>query len=358
MSAITLGLFLLLAVLPFIGKNTKVRLPWYFLLAIAIYCFYLFLGIFNQHPESHIDIKFQLFSFIFFFALLNQRPEVNYLRVFLILNMLVFSVYVLLALGLFPQLWHEKTVGQQGRILGPSLIPIVLILFIYLVKSKSFDKNLLVALVLGMTYIMLSSNFTNLAIVISLSILIIINWKKALKPGYILIVSVLFVLAVVFVKSPYVPQMVSEKTEYIFKPWEYPTVQTRIQDLNQALRKENFDFFEKFFGQGFGVKSSIYRENKYSPSLSRTLTFHEIDNGFYYLYHRGGWSLLFLFIITHLFLATKLKTIKAKTGFLVLILITNIFSIHYFTYQFYLLTPFFVLYPRVLNRMIKDNKTA
>ncbi len=342
-SALTLALLLALLVAPFVGKNDRLRLPDYFLLAIMVYGFYLVLGLINGHPSAHIDIKYQFFGFIFFLAMINQRARIDYLSLLLWINFGVFVIYILLYLGMFPQIWHESTLGRQGRILGPAIISITLILFYYLCYNKPFDKKLTVALLLATVYLMLTSNFTNIVIVFGLAVLIAVDWKKFFSPLYIITTVFILILGLLYLESPYLPDMVSTKMEYIGKPWEYGSVQTRIQDLQQALIKENFGFFKKFFGEGFGASSQIYRENVISPSLSRTLAFREIDNGFYYLYHRGGWTLLTLFILSHLYLMTKVSGMKAKIGFLIIIFFVNLLTIHYFTNIFYLLIPFLVL---------------
>lgn len=343
-SGITLALLLLLLAAPFIGTYHKIRLPDYFLLAAMVYAFYLALGLYHQHPAAHIDIKFQFFQFIFFLALVNQRVKIDFLGLLFKINLIVFISYLILLLDLFPNFWHESTFGRQGRVLGPNIICIALILFYYLYKGRPFDRRLGWALLYATVYLLLTSNFMNIAIVLSLVALIVVNFKKLFRPVYIITLIAFIVLGILYLRSPWVPDMVATKMEYALKPWEYGTVQTRIQDLQQALGNENFGWFEKIIGKGFGTGSKIYRENKISPSLSRTLAFQEIDNGFYYLYHRGGWSLLSIFIISHIYLMFKIKRVEAKLGFVALVFITNILSIHYFNYYFYLLIPFFIIY--------------
>lgn len=351
LSGLTLAILLLLFSAPFIGANNKIRFPDYFLFAFIIYSFYLALGLYNQHPSAHIDIKYQFFQFIFFLALVNQRVKIDFLGVLFKINFIVFIIYLILLLDIFPNLWHENTIGRQGRILGPTIICVPLFLFYYLFTGKPFDRRLGMALFYATVYLLLTSNFTNIAITLGLVILIVVEFKKLFRPIYILTIIAFVALGIFYLRSPWVPDMIVTKMEFALKPWEYGSVQTRIQDLQQVLRKENFGWFEKIFGEGFGTGSKIYRENKISPSLSRTFAFQEIDNGFYYLYHRGGWSLLALFVLSHIYLGSKLKSLRAKIGFLALILFTNLLTIHYFTKLFYLLIPFFVFYQNKIEKM-------
>lgn len=349
-SLLTVITILFLVFTLFLQQGKMPTFPGYFLLAFAIYIFYLSIGLFNNHPNAHIDIKFQLFFFAFYFWLINNRFNIDFLKLLFAINGIVLVIYLLLYLDIMPNFWNENTFGRQGRVLGPAITPMVYILFNYLYTNKKFDRRLGVSLMGAMIYILMTSNFMNLAIVSALSLLVVINFKQLLKPIYIAGIMILGLLLVLYINSPFVPEMISSKLEYIFKPWEYGTVKTRIADLQQALDNENFGVFQKLFGEGYGASSNIYRENKLSPSLSRTFAFQEIDNGFYYLYHRGGWSLLVLFFVSHIYLITKTPRIKAKIGFFVIILITNALSIHYFNYLFYLILPFWILHKRIEKR--------
>ena len=76
------------------------------------------------------------------------------------------------------------------------------------------------------------------------------------------------------------------------------------------------------------------------------MTFQEIDNGFYYLYHRGGYLLLFLFISIHIYLISIIDSLKVKIGFISIVLITCLLSIHYFNNMFYLIIIFMILSKR------------
>ena len=259
----------------------------------------------------------------------------------------------MLFFNLIPNIWNDNTFGQGGRVYGPSIISFNLLLFYYLLTRKTFDKKLVLAAILGLVYIALTSNFMNLVIFLLLVILLSFDFRKLFRPVYIF--STLFFLIGLFLylNSPYVPELISNKLEYVFKPWEYGSFKTRIDDFNQVVANEDFGFFKQLFGEGFGTSSQIYRYNPISVSLSRTFSFQEIDNGFYYLYHRGGWSLLVIFIVSHLYLLLKINNIKAKMGFFIFVFFTCLLSIHYFNYYYYLLIPFFIL-----NRKIVQNSNT
>ena len=102
-------------------------------------------------------------------------------------------------------------------------------------------------------------------------------------------------LPVLFFNSSYAPDLIKEKIPYLLDPFEYPSLKIRVNDLNAALAREKFSQTEKIFGNGFGASTTIFRENLEAQSWSDFITFQEIDNGFYYLYHRGGFLLLSIF---------------------------------------------------------------
>lgn len=275
---------------------------------------------------------------------MNQRFEIDFLKILFIANILTFIIYGLLYVGAIPNIWHESTIGVGGRMQGPPITAIIFIVFYYLLFKIPFDLRLLKAGVLALLYMVLNTNFMNMTIFAVLLLLLFINFKKMFKPVYIIGFSIIFLTGLWYLNSPFVPKLVAAKMQYITRPSEYPSLKTRKEDLQKALDNANFSPIKKAFGEGYGASTSIYRENKIARSLSGTFTFQEIDNGFYYLYHRGGWSLLLVFLISHLCLLSMINLVKAKAGFIVIVLLTNILSIHYFDYYFYLLIPFFIIY--------------
>ncbi len=72
---LVLALYLVLLSCVFIVKKHKVKLPEYYILAIIIYLFYLFIGVINGHENPFVDIKFQMFAFIFFFLYYKFKSQ-------------------------------------------------------------------------------------------------------------------------------------------------------------------------------------------------------------------------------------------------------------------------------------------
>src|SRR5690606_20206453 len=103
-----------------------------------------------------------------------------------ITNTLVFIIFVLLYLHIIPNIWNESTLGVGGRVNGPPIIAINLLLFYCLLKGIAFDRKLIIASIMGLICIALTTNFMNLAVFVVLIFLMAINFKKLFKPIYIL----------------------------------------------------------------------------------------------------------------------------------------------------------------------------
>lgn len=317
-------------------------MPLYVFGAIAIYLVFLIIGLLHSHTNASIDIKYQFYAFIFYLFLVNAK-DLNILRLLFIINALVAGVYILVYLGIMPSLWYEASTGVGGRVYGPPIIAIMLISFYYLYNRRAFDAPLAISWVLALVYLFLTSNLMNLVTSGLLLILIVINIRKIFNPLFLFGFAIVIVAAVGFLNTDLAPKAIKEKLPYVLKPWEYESLKIRIEDFEKALGTEDFNGFEKIIGKGFGASTTIYRENEIVQSFSRHFTFREIDNGFYYVYHRGGWLLLILFFLVHAYLVFKTPNNKARLGLLIIMLFTNLLSIHYFTYVFYLIVPFLIL---------------
>ena len=337
-----LCLLLLVGTNLIVVKKGKIKVPLYFYLTLAIYLIFLTIGLFYGHREPQIDIKFQLFGFLFYLFLLNKK-EFNVLPLLLIINYIVLGVYILLYIGKFPNLWHTTIIGFQGRVYGPSIIPIILISFYYLIKNKSFDLKLVTAYIVAIPSLLMTTNLMNIVITGILLMLLVVDFKKLMQPKFIFIIVGIGLSSFLFFNSNYAPDLIKQKIPYLLDPFEYPSLKIRANDLKTALSQENFSITEKIVGKGFGASTTIFRENEEVQAFSDFITFQEIDNGFYYLYHRGGFSLLILFILFHSYLLMVIKSFKVKVGFIFIITFTCLLSIHYFNNMFYLILPFLIL---------------
>ena len=348
-----LCLLLLVGTNLIVVKKGKIKVQLYFYLTLAIYLIFLTIGLFYGHREPQIDIKFQFFGFLFYLFLLNKK-EFNVLPILLIINYIVLGVYILLYIGKFPNLWHTTIIGFQGRVYGPSIIPIILISFYYLIKNKSFDLKLVTAYIVAIPSLLMTTNLMNIVITGILLMLLVVDFKKLMQPKFIFIIVGIGLSSFLFFNSNYAPDLIKQKIPYLLDPFEYPSLKIRANDLKTALSQENFSITEKIVGKGFGASTTIFRENEEVQAFSDFITFQEIDNGFYYLYHRGGFSLLILFILFHSYLLMVIKSFKVKVGFIFIITFTCLLSIHYFNNMFYLILPFLILEGNKNNKEIEQ----
>ncbi len=336
-------------------KKPSIKLPLYTIILALIYAFFIIEGLIYKHPNPTIDIKFIFFSYVLLLTFIN-REKYNYIRLFYIINGLTLIIYLLLKFNLMHSIWQDVNIGYKGRVEGPALIAFIFIAFHYLYHNKRFDKKVILAFIISVVYLLLAANFMNLLIVILLMTLIVVDLKKIFSVKVIGVAGVLLIGLIIFVNSDYVPPLVQKKLQYVSKPWEYPSFKIRIEDLKKAYKNEAYKPREILLGKGFGAHTSIYRENKIVSSFSRVFTFQEIDNGFYYLFHRGGLFLLFLFLFIHFLLLLKIPTTKGQLGFFIIITITNLLSIHYFNYYFYMYLVFYI-FSSYYSRKLTFNKT-
>ena len=81
--------------------------------------------------------------------------------------------------------------------------------------------------------------------------------------------------------------------------------QTRIDDLRFLLTNFSFYDYKTWFGEGIGVRSEVVRYSPFTVGIVESRSFLEIDNGFYYVFHRFGLfglsAIFFVFLYTILF---------------------------------------------------------
>lgn len=318
-------------------NKVKNNLSLYLFLVVIVYLFYLIIGISNNHSSLIADIKIQVTSFLFYLILLStQGKNINWEEILFGFNYVIFFIYLFLFLGIMPNLWSNLTFGFEKRMYGPSLNGIVLLLFYYLLNEKKIDRKIVVAFILGLIYTASSQSVMNISITIILFILLAVR-KEYFFRGVLLLG--IFVVMSLFL----MPEYALHKMSFIFRPWEYRSFQTRISDLAQVFSTTDFTWFNVIFGEGFGASTRVFRYIVEKPELSLFETFLEVDNGFYYIYHRGGLSLLVLFLAGHYILLKMIPSFKGRVAFMTIFFIINILTIHYCTHFIFLLIPFWII---------------
>ena len=81
------------------------------------------------------------------------------------------------------------------------------------------------------------------------------------------------------------------------------------------LNRTTNDWKHILIGYGIGIKSTIRRINPVTKKLDSARTFTEIDNGFFYIYHRSGLNGLAAFLIFHIIAISLSPNNKTKLMF-------------------------------------------
>lgn len=335
--------YIFLIALPFVlfSFNLKVELNKYSLFIYLFIFIYLLLGYINNNPVIKIEFK----NLFYWSVTLNFGLLIfKYLEKNKIVNILSFSIiflsfiYVLLKFHLINNIYMREALAEYHnyKTIGPYLLFVIIHQFYYILKGLPKDKEYFIVTFFSLVTILISGSNQYLSIFI---IGVFINCFKLSFKATLLTVTLFALLF--FTLPKFITTKHLDKISEIASPTESATVLTRLLDLEFVYNNNNSN---PFIGEGFGVKSFVRRVSFHAPSKISKREFLEIDNGFYYLYHRTGAVGLFLFIILILKLLSNVHW-KAKLFFSVIVLITNLLSIHFFTSnQFALLFSLLIIF--------------
>ncbi|RUA33847.1 MAG: hypothetical protein DSY77_08180 [Bacteroidetes bacterium] len=328
----------------------RVYFTYWIILLILVYLPFLIYGIYNN-PDFHIDFKFHLFSLLFLIimaTILGRMPINKVLKILFIVNIVIFATYLILTFlpisrALNPYARGTAAGGYGYRIEGPDIISFSLYAILYLYNRRSWDIYLVIMLLTGTLSAFLNGSLQGLIIIVIVYSLVFVK-----KTKYIFLFPlILFLLLKIatFTLLPFANEKYKEKITYLSNPLEYPTIKHRLMTLDLMLKQTTDDTYEILFGSGVGVKSTYFEKNEVTPSLSRERTFLEIDNGFFYVYHRAGLFGLALFLLFHLYILFFANvSFNLRIALFTVFLVTNLLSIHYFTtaaYSLLILIPFY-----------------
>ncbi|WKK86013.2 hypothetical protein QYS48_03010 [Marivirga arenosa] len=309
-----------------------------------------------NNSAAHIDYKFHLFTFYLLLMIRTFEREVGFYerleKILMLICFIVFSYYLLFSFLNLPSslnIYNRGTAagGYSYRIAGPTTLAFILVACLKIWNKTKWNLIYTFTFLFGLITILLQGSLQYLMIYVIVNGLLFIK-----KDKWLIILPIIFIALFAIVANTaqfFFNEKLTEKIGYITKPWEYSTVKHRVETVNLMLDKTTGSYQEIFFGSGVGVTSTYFEINEISPSLSRQRTFHEIDNGFYYVYHRFGLVGLSIFLLFHLYLLFGSKVnLRFKLAFLAIFLISNLLSIHYFTNAFFVL--FLILFLNKHNR--------
>ncbi|MDM1444009.1 hypothetical protein [Myroides odoratimimus] len=331
--------FILSFLLIMLSFNFRVISNKYFGIISLIIGLYLFIGLFSDNPSIVMELKnwsFWILSLNIGFLLFTYLEDDELDKLLSYSIFIILGVYVLLKINLIPNIYMKEELAEYHnyKTLGPYLvIPIVYQCF-YIVKNIVVTKRYWLVSLSSLCIVLLSGSLQYLLLILLGIILMFVKFNLRFILSFV-IVSVISI----FMMYRFLPEKQVDKMLQVLNPLESPTVQTRISDVEFAYNRNRS---EPLFGEGLGVRSTIQRVSFQNSSLVDTRDFLEVDNSFYYLYHRMGFFGLLMFCILIYSLQRKLSS-KAKIYFLLFILVNGFLSIHMFTVNsFALIFSFFI----------------
>jgi len=349
-----LGLFLIIVFIYLFKHKFKLKLFRTFLFIIPVYIIFLIKGIGNPAFLQDFRINFiWLFSLLIFYQFAKRNENsATLINIVFIVNVYIVIIYSLFYFKIIPNFYETEKLAayQDYRIIGPALCPTFILPFLYAVYNRKRDKVYYINFFIGLVAVLLNGSLQYLStfiIIYFISYIQLNNLNKILKVfgGIVILSFILFPIA----KNSLSEKKLSKINE-LTKPLESKTVQTRINDFKYIYPKAADNMNHILLGHGVGVNSVIFRENKDYPSLSKYRTFLEIDNGFFYIFHRFGVVGLFIVILLHVNVLFKKINIKTKLIFIIFFLISNLLSYHYWGN---VSAPFFIAI--IIDRLKKSN---
>lgn len=300
------------------------------------------------NPVLHIEFKHHMTFFLVFVLLFQIMREKEYsLEIFFkysyILSIIVFAFYIAFFLNLLPNPYRGEDMPfyVAFRVSGPPLGIFLFLPFLYSMsnfpKTNYYQNRLYISFVLGLIACALSGS--NQSFVLH----VLFYAFAILKPSIKNIAIVIFV----FIMSIFLaPKLLSEahldKLSQIANPLESQTVITRLNDFSYAYDQMIKKDENLIFGEGIGITTEVLRSS-WDGNWSEYREFLEIDNGFFYVFHRLGIVGLIVYIGVIFYLIHRFGTVRNKLMYFSFFLVTNLLSVHFFTHIFsafltYLLT--------------------
>lgn len=305
------------------------------ILIVAFISIYIFTGYGNQ--AWLIDTRITLTNLMLFFVLkwcLKHQSLDRIIGIIYFLNFSSFLIFTSIYLGWFPNLYFDDILAtyHDYKFIANPLFLFYILPFLYSLIEKRPDKTFFLNFFLGLIVGLLSGSLQTLVLLILTHGLVLLDIKKISfsRIFLILLVAIVFIFSMNYVDVRFI-----DKIGYVFKPLESSTIQTRIGDLLYIWPEATASIEKIIFGSGIGIRSIVYRFNDSNPALSEYRTFLEIDNGFFYIFHRYGLIGFSLFLYVHKKLFQQINGFNPKIMFLIIVVITNILSIHYWSHYIF-----------------------
>jgi len=327
-----LGLIILVIMFSFLFLSFfNYRLQnWIYLLAIYSITYIIF-GINNNAwlPDVRITLT-NILLLLLLVRYFSKIPCSRIIKTIFHLNIFAFLIFILTYFKIIPNLFFDNIISayHDYKTSANPIFLFYILPFVYALLQIRIDKIIFANLIMGGIVGLLSGSLQNLTLILVIHAILIFDLRHISIKSFLLLigVAITFYLSLRYVDSRFVSKMSN-----IITPLESNTIRTRILDLLYIWPKATESIEKIIFGSGIGIRSTTYRVHVLSPSLSDYRTFLEIDNGFFYIFHRYGLIGFSLFLIVHKNLLNKIKGFNAKVIFIIVILIVNALTIHYWT---------------------------
>lgn len=338
-------ILLLLTLFAFIKYSTIKISKIFYVVAIG---YGLILVYSYGNPVLHIEFKYHMTFFLVFILLFQIMREKEYsLEIFFkysyILSIIVFSLYIAFFLNFLPNPYRDEDTPLYVafRVSGPPLGIFLFLPFLYSMsnfpKTNYYQNRLYISFVLGLVACALSGS--NQSFVLH----VLFYAFAILKPSMKNITVIILVFAMSILLAP---KLLSEahldKISQIANPLESRTVMTRLNDLSYAYNQMIIKDENIVFGEGIGITTEVLRTS-WDGNWSEYREFLEIDNGFFYVFHRLGIIGLIAYIGVIFYLIYRFGTVRNKLMYFSFFLVTNLLSVHFFTHVFSAFLTYFLI---------------
>lgn len=337
LKVVFLGFYILLfgAIIAY-NKNVYINIK-YTVIIFIFYSFWFYLGLNNKF--IYLDLIFHLFWGTSILIFYNAFEKIEYNRLFIIiftLNFIIFLVYVLLRYNIMPNIYVGETNLPKGmeeyRVLGPTILSLHIIPLLYNKKDivPNRNNNIIIYsnIFIGLITLNLVGNLQNTLVFIFLNYIALVKsgfWSNLFK-----IIS--FAIVVFLFLTIFAPAKTVEKFKTISNPTKSTSLVGRITDLIYMTTQVKYSSFQIVFGSGVGTVSEVSRLAIWDMKTISKHKFPEIDNGFFYAWHRTGFVGLALYLFLFGVIFKRIKNIKNRISFVVYFIITNLLSTHFFTH--------------------------
>lgn len=328
------SIFVLLTFLYLFKNSFRIKTFNHFQTLIFFYLFFTIIGI--NTPAFWQDLRllsiWLLLLVLFYNFLVNNEVTIKGLiRILFVISIIILAYYLLVFFKIINNIYQTEQLAsyQNYRILGPPLFTFYIIPFCYSLFSIKKDRIFHLTLLVGITACLLNGSLQHLTIFLLSYFVAYLNGNNTRKYISKIIGTLILIVLFFFVVFQKMDARYQEKLKEAINPLNSSTVQTRINDLQTIWPSTVSNPIHVMFGQGIGVNSVIKRINKFDPKLTEERVFLEIDNGFFYVFHRSGLIGLIVVICIHLHLVKQIKNRSAKIIFITYFLVTNLLSYHY-----------------------------